>query len=118
MHSYFGHLEGRHLAAEKPIIVLGWPLSSSICSFDSKIAAWNYVEAAARHDRLAIFARVYEHTQDHWHRIPSLPTYLQKLEEARASLREPQEQLVGSRATGYLIIGLTYANSFRQTTKS
>lgn len=85
MHPYYAKLEGRTFFAEKPVIVLGWPAPGSVAGFDSRMAAWSYVEVAARQDCHAIFARVFEHAGEQWLRIPSRPTYLQILEESHTA---------------------------------
>jgi hypothetical protein len=84
-------MDGRLLIADKPVVVLGWPASSSMTSFETRMAAWNYVEVASRQDKSAIHARVFEHVGNEWRRIPPFPTYLQKIEEARlTSMARPQ----------------------------
>jgi hypothetical protein len=83
MNHYSGLLDGHTFTAGKPFVVMAWPSKSAVTAFDSKLAAWNFLEAASRHDPTAVFARVYEFTSGRWERIPSLPTYLTKLEVNR-----------------------------------
>ncbi|HEY1174223.1 MAG TPA: hypothetical protein VGH19_22850 [Verrucomicrobiae bacterium] len=90
MTTYSGLLDGRIFSSDKPVVVFGWPSKSTVTSFTAKQAAWNYLEAGSRQSPKAVFARLYEFNGTHWHRIPTQPTYLQRLEMNLARSHEPQ----------------------------
>lgn len=80
MNHYAGPLEGRLFASSCPFVVLGWPSKSARTGFETKESLWSYLEAGSRSDPKAIFARAYEFVEGKWHRIPPLPTYLNRHE--------------------------------------
>jgi hypothetical protein len=84
MHPFTGLMEGHCFSADKPVVVIGRSAAAGMKTFENKIAAWNYIEATSRHNQTARFFRVYELQGERWERIPALPTYLQRLQEAHA----------------------------------
>jgi hypothetical protein len=100
MNSFSGPLDGHAFTAELPFIVIGWPSKSAVTTFETKVALWNYLEAASRRDPDAILARAYEFTGKRWERMPALPTYLSRRQDQYAhSLPSAAREEWGTRPT-------------------